>query len=861
MGSPLTGLRQLGKYTISEVLGKGALGLVYKGFDPHGRRTVTLKTIRKKLVDGEWGAALLARFRTEAHAAGKPSHPGNVAVYEWGEAGELAFLAMEYVQGVSLREHFDGSRRFAPGDVVSIMVQLLDALQYAHEQGVWQRAIEPANIIIMSDGKLKVADFGIERNGSSVPVQVYMAPEQHDGSPADARAEIFSAGLVLYQLLTGRHPFSGDADTIARKICSEAPLPPSRVDPERCATSFDAVAMKALARRPADRYQSAQAFRDELLAAHAAAAPAGPAVAEETIGSETAQSSAPQEPSRVQQPSSELPSPPAPDTRFDSEPSQSSSPEPSRPTPTQPVEPHVAHYESSEPAERSFPPHPAPSEPSGWFPEPEDHEARQSSDTPQLSHPTPLPPAESRPDPVQPDATAVPVPGWDEAILKQIGRQLARLVGPIATLMVKRGAAGTTDVDTLYRVLAERLTEKAERAAFLKGRNQLQGVPPPRETDAAGAPPPNLEPSQPLWRHADHAQPDASEISAPGWDAAALKQVERQLARIIGPVAKLMVRRAAATTTDIDELYRILANKLTEMDLHAVILYGWWNKTLEFRPRGTDAAPAPQAGDQGRETGPAVQSKGASVIWPPGWDAVVLAQVERQLARFVGPVARLLVRRSAAGTTDIDELYDALAGKLAAGYERSAFLAARNKLLGVPPRESGTPPVSPAADEPSQPSGTPPSPVSQTPAPHPDTAPPAANRVPPGWDPAVLMQVEQQLTCLVGPVAEWMVRRSATGTTDIDTLYSVLAGQLRHGEERALFLAGRDRLEGVPPREIDETSASVASQATDSDDEDPVNGHEGSELPPSPSTASEETHQPPPGRPTRPRGRGRPKDA
>ncbi|MGH8642306.1 MAG: protein kinase domain-containing protein [Burkholderiales bacterium] len=781
-GSPLTGLRQLGKYTISEVLGKGALGPVYKGFDPHARRTVALKTVRRKPVDGERSAALLARFRTEAHAAGRPSHPGNVAVYEWGEAGDLAFLAMEYVQGVSLREHFDGGRRFALGGVVSIMVQLLDALQYAHEQGVWQREIEPANILIMADGKLKVADFGIERNGSSVPAQVYMAPEQHNGGPVDSRAEIFSAGLVLYQLLTGRHPFNGDAEAIARKICHEAPVPPSQVDAERCATSFDAVAMKALARKPADRYQSAQAFRDELLAAYAGRA--GPAVAEEKIDSEMALPSVREAPSRVQQPSSELPSPPAPDKPFHSaEPSQASSPEPSHSTPQQ----------SSE-----------------SFAEPGHYETHQPYETPQSSRPAPLPPTESPADPAQPDAGAAPALGWswDVAVLRQIERQLARFIGPIAKLMVGRGAAVTTDVDSLYRVLAGQLTDRAERAVFLKGRNQLQGVP-PCETDADGAPPSRLEPSQPFWSHADHAQPDASKIAAPGWDAAALTQVERQLARIIGPVAKLMVRRAAASTTDIDELYRLLADKLTERDLHAVLLYGWLNKTLEFRPRENNATPAPRADDHARATGPAVQSKpGASAIWPPGWDAAVLAQVERQLARFVGPVARLLVRRGAAGTTDIDELYGVLAEKLTAGYERSAFLAGRSKLLGVPPRESGTPPEL-AADQPLQPSSTSPSePASQTPAPDPDAAPPDANRVPRGWDPAVLMQVEQQLARLVGPVAEWMIRRSAAGTTDIDTLYSVLAGQLRHGEERAVFLAGRDRLQGVAPREINELAES-----------------------------------------------------
>ena len=241
------------------------------------------------------------------------------------------------------------------------------------------------------------------------------------------------------------------------------------------------------------------------------------------------------------------------------------------------------------------------------------------------------------------------------------------------------------------------------------------------------------EPSQPCGPHTDHAQPDASAISAPGWDAAVLKQVERQLTRIIGPVAKLMVRRAAASTTDIDELYRILAHKLTERDLYAVLLYGWWNKTLEFRPRAKNATSGPQADDRARATGPAVQPKpGASAIWPPGWDAAVLAQVERQLARFVGPVARLLVRRGAAATTDIDELY------------------------------------------------------------------------------------------------------------------SVLAGQLRQGEERAAFLAGRDRLQGVPPREVDQPSASVAHQATCSDHGGlpAVNGDAGGETPPSPSATREETQRP-----------------
>jgi serine/threonine protein kinase len=124
----MNGLTQLGKYAVSEVLGKGAMGVVYKGFDPHIRRTVALKTIRRELIDDDQAATLLARFRNEAQAAGRLSHPGIVAVYEWGEAGEIAFLALEYVQGNSLREYFNRGTRFEGPDVVSVMAQLLDAL-------------------------------------------------------------------------------------------------------------------------------------------------------------------------------------------------------------------------------------------------------------------------------------------------------------------------------------------------------------------------------------------------------------------------------------------------------------------------------------------------------------------------------------------------------------------------------------------------------------------------------------------------------------------------------------------------------------------------------------------------------------
>ena len=201
-------LTRLGKYEITEVLGKGAMGIVYKAFDPNIRRTVAIKTIRKELIDDDHAGQMIARFRNEAQAAGRLSHPGIVAVYDYGEDDALSYIAMEYVQGNPLREYFNRKTQFAERDIVSIMVQLLDALAYSHEQGVVHRDIKPANLIVMTNGKLKVADFGIARIDSSSLTQIgsvmgtpgYMAPEQYAGDSIDWRADIFSAGVVLYPL-------------------------------------------------------------------------------------------------------------------------------------------------------------------------------------------------------------------------------------------------------------------------------------------------------------------------------------------------------------------------------------------------------------------------------------------------------------------------------------------------------------------------------------------------------------------------------------------------------------------------------------------------------------------------------------
>jgi serine/threonine-protein kinase len=286
----MTQPQRLGKYELVEVLGRGAMGIVYKAFDPDIHRTVAIKTIRKELVeDDDRAGMMLARFRNEARAAGRLSHPGIVAVYDFGESSAVTYIAMEFVQGNSLREYFNRGTRFAERDAVSIMAQLLDALQHAHEQGVWHRDIKPANLIIMNNGRLKIADFGIARidtsqltlTGVVLGSPGYMAPEQYSGGTVDWRADLFAAGVVMYQLLTGVRAFTGTTEQIAYKICHEHPPAPSAADPARGWERYDAVVAQGLAKRPEERFPSATAFRTALLEAYAA--PVSPTVSEETI--------------------------------------------------------------------------------------------------------------------------------------------------------------------------------------------------------------------------------------------------------------------------------------------------------------------------------------------------------------------------------------------------------------------------------------------------------------------------------------------------------------------------------------------------------------------------------------------------
>jgi eukaryotic-like serine/threonine-protein kinase len=286
----MTDTKKLGKFEVRRELGKGAMGVVYEGYDPMIERTVAIKTIRAENLQGDDAQEQLARFRREAQAAGKLTHPNIVSIYDFGIDDGTYYIAMEFVKGRELQEILNKNERFGMAGVVQVMTQLLDALDYSHRNGVVHRDIKPANIIILDDGTVKVADFGIARTESSNLTQVgmvlgtpsYMSPEQFMGQTVDGRSDLFSAGVILYQLLTGEKPFTGSLTTIMHKVLQEQPLPPSTLNVQVPPT-FDAVVQKALAKRPDERFQTGREFAAAIKEAAANASATRAATDEATL--------------------------------------------------------------------------------------------------------------------------------------------------------------------------------------------------------------------------------------------------------------------------------------------------------------------------------------------------------------------------------------------------------------------------------------------------------------------------------------------------------------------------------------------------------------------------------------------------
>ncbi len=279
-------LERLGKYQLRGTLGRGAMGVVHDAWDPALARRVAIKTVRLPADPDPEMAEEIARFRRGAQAAARLSHPNIVAVHEYGEEAGLAYIVMAFVDGPTLKAVLDRQERLALPAVARVMQGLLAGLGYSHAQGVVHRDIKPANILLAADGSARIADFGIARiaaggltqAGTLLGTPAYMAPEQFLGEPVDARADLYAAGVVLYQLLTGDRPFDGSVTAVMHKALHTEPPPPSclavTVPP-----ALDGVVARAMAKRPQDRFPSADTFAAALRAACAAGgtAPAGEA--------------------------------------------------------------------------------------------------------------------------------------------------------------------------------------------------------------------------------------------------------------------------------------------------------------------------------------------------------------------------------------------------------------------------------------------------------------------------------------------------------------------------------------------------------------------------------------------------------
>ena len=252
------------------------MGVVYEAFDPKLKRRVAIKTIRRNPKDDQAAKDYSARFVREAQAAARLSHPNIVQIHDFGEEGDLAYLVMEFIRGKELQRSFDARERFKLKVAADIMRELCDALDFAHRAGVVHRDVKPANVMLDLQGHVKLTDFGVARvadqtrsritQGDTLVVgtPAYMSPEQINGGAVDGRSDVFSAGVVLYQLLTGELPFAGGGPwTIAKKIMQEQPVLPSSVNAS-LSPLLDAVVNKALAKNPEERYQSASALSGAL---------------------------------------------------------------------------------------------------------------------------------------------------------------------------------------------------------------------------------------------------------------------------------------------------------------------------------------------------------------------------------------------------------------------------------------------------------------------------------------------------------------------------------------------------------------------------------------------------------------------
>ena len=285
---------QLGRYDVVAEIGRGAMGVVYRAVDPMLERTVAVKTINMALDPGEM-EQYEKRFTIEARAAGGLNHPNIVIIYDIGRSGDLAYMAMEFLEGRELKELIAGNE-LTPDRSLDIVALVADGLGYAHAHEVVHRDVKPANIMILNDGRVKITDFGIARmRTADVRTQTgvvlgsprYLSPEQVLGKRCDARADIFSLGVILYEMVAGQAPFNGiDVNSLMFQIVNFTPPPPSSINPALPAM-LDLIIAKALAKNADERYASIAEFAADLRVCRqqgaATTAPLAPAAAPQMI--------------------------------------------------------------------------------------------------------------------------------------------------------------------------------------------------------------------------------------------------------------------------------------------------------------------------------------------------------------------------------------------------------------------------------------------------------------------------------------------------------------------------------------------------------------------------------------------------
>ena len=435
----------IGRYRVESVIGRGAMGVIYRAHDPEIDRWVAIKLVRADLLSGDDRSDYIARFRREAQAAGRCLHPNIVTIYDFALHEGNPFIAMEFVAGRNLNE-VRANASLPTGDAVAITLQVLDGLAAAHRVGVVHRDIKPANILLVNERFVKVTDFGISRinnseltlDGTVVGTPSYMSPEQCRGQAVDARSDLFSVGVVLFELLCGKRPFSGrSATAVMQRLLSDEPVDISAVGPA-IDPALHAIIHRALAKAPDGRYACA----DDMAAALRALrlSPAGGAVDPTIV--------------MIQDSAREMA--------------------------------HGAHVPERSSAARA-------GEPTGQF---------------------------------------------DAAVLATIERKLVRHLGPIAGVVLKSALRPGATIEALCNSLAANIPEPKERERFrVETLSELQ-----RAT---------------MTQSGTDQAPATNAFSA-----MELERVEKELAQYLGPIARVLVRRAAAQAHSTRELWYLVSRHI-----------------------------------------------------------------------------------------------------------------------------------------------------------------------------------------------------------------------------------------------------------------------------------------------------------